>query len=207
MSSTPDDLRRIFLGSTLFRLDTLVASRLIPILYGTGLVAILVWAINQLFFNFRVSFGDGLWGLVEIIVFGLLWLLLLRLGCEALMVFFRAHDAAVHSMRTSRVSASLLEDVREAIHDLAEEEETNIATTITEPAPGRRPPVKPPAIPSPERGPVVRRTAKRTPPTPPPAPPVAPPAAATPPATATPAAPAAPPAPPPPPAPPSDDDV
>jgi hypothetical protein len=204
MSSTPDDLRRIFLGSTLFRLDTLVASRLIPILYAVGLVGILVWAIRHLFATFGSNFGDGLWGLVEIAVFGLLALLVLRLACETLMVFFRAHDAAVHSMRTSRMSATLLEDVREAIHDLAEEEETNIAATVTEPAPTRRPaPPKPPAaIPAdPQRGP-VRRTAKRTPPPPPPAPPPA-----APPSPAASATPAAPPAPPPPrAAPPRDDE-
>ena len=206
MSSPSDDLRRIFLGSTLFRLDTLVASRLIPILYAVGLVGILVWAINQLFFNFRVSFGDGLWGLVEIVVFGLLWLLILRLGCEALLVFFRAHDAAVNSMRSSRMSATLLEDVREAIHDLAEEEAANAATTVSEPVPTRRP--APPAPPAP----APRRTAKRTPPAAPPRP-VAPspsPAPATPPAAATPAAPPAVAPPPSPPAAPpriDDDDV
>jgi hypothetical protein len=218
MSSTPDDLRRIFLGSTLFRLDTLVASRLIPILYAVGLVGILVWAINHLFATFSRNFGDGLWGIVEIAVFGLLWLLILRLACEALMVFFRTHDAAVHSMRSSRMSATLLEDVRDAIHDLAEEEDTHIAATITEPARSVRRP-KPPAPPAPpaaeeSRAGGVRRTARRTPPAPPP-PAAVPPTLATPsaaPATGTtpaapPATPAAPPPPATPPARPEDDDV
>ena len=31
---TSDDLKRIFLGPTLFRLDTLLSPRLVPVLYG-----------------------------------------------------------------------------------------------------------------------------------------------------------------------------
>ncbi len=34
---TTDDLRRIFFGPTLFRLDTILSPRLIPVLYVTGL--------------------------------------------------------------------------------------------------------------------------------------------------------------------------
>jgi hypothetical protein len=174
---TSDDLRRIFLGPTLFRLDTVVAPRIVPIFYFIGLVGILVWAINQLFYAFGRSFFDGLWGLIEIAVFGLLWLIILRVACEAVLVFFRAHATAAEQVRASRIPATLLEDVRDAIHDLAEDEAAPASPT---------PPRTPPAPALPQRGP-VRRTAKRTPPpappaapatpaviTPPPAPPVAP---------------------------------
>ncbi len=67
---TSDDLKRIFLGPTLFRLDTVLSPRLVPILYATGLAAILLWAVAHLFATFGSSFGNGLWGLLEIVVFG-----------------------------------------------------------------------------------------------------------------------------------------
>ena len=69
---TGDDLRKIFLGRTLFRLDTVLSPRLVPILYASGLGALLLWAITHLFATFGRNFGDGLWGLLEIVVFGLL---------------------------------------------------------------------------------------------------------------------------------------
>jgi hypothetical protein len=183
---TSDDLRRIFFGPTLFRIDTILATKLVPLLYGVGLVSLLVWAINHLFFTFGSNFGNGLWGLVEIAVFGLLWLIALRIACEAVLVFFRTHEGAVESVRATRISATLLEDVREAIHDLAEDEAADSAVTVSEPVPtvpqtAPRPPAPPPAARPgseitaaelPQRGPVVRRTAKRSspasaPPTPP----------------------------------------
>ena len=39
---TSDDLKRIFLGPTLFRLDTVLSPRLIPVLYVTGLATLLL---------------------------------------------------------------------------------------------------------------------------------------------------------------------
>ena len=90
---TGDDLRKIFLGTTLFRLDTVLGARLVPILYATGLAALLVWAVIHLFATFGRNFGDGLWGLLEIAVFGLLWLVALRIVCEVLLVFFKASGA------------------------------------------------------------------------------------------------------------------
>ena len=67
---TSDDLKRIFLGPTLFRLDTILSPRLVPVVYVTGLGAILIWAIKHLFATFGTNFGEGLWGLLEIAVFG-----------------------------------------------------------------------------------------------------------------------------------------
>lgn len=156
---TSDDLRRIFLSPTLFRLDSVIAPKLVPIFYGAGLVGILLWAISQLFSSFGRSFGDGLWGLVEIVVFGLLWLIVLRVVCEAVLVFFKAHEGAVESVRATRISSTLLEDVREAIHDLAEDEASEATPSVPQVA------AKPAGTSElPQRGPVVRRTAKRTPP-------------------------------------------
>jgi hypothetical protein len=151
-----DDLRKIFLGRTLFRLDTILGTRLVPILYAAGLAALLVWAVIHLFATFGRNFGDGLWGLLEIAVFGLLWLVALRLACEALLVFFKAHEAAARTVSLSRISNSLADEVRDAISDIADEEEEPAAASPTADD------VSVAGTP-----PTVRRTARRAPPPPP----------------------------------------
>ena len=153
---TTEDLKKIFLGPTLFRLDAILAPRLVPILYFTGLAALLLWAVTHLFATFGRNFGDGLWGLLEIVVFGLLWLIVLRIACEVLLVFFKAHEAAVRAVDLSRMPASLLEEVRDAISDIADEEDEQLsraAPTALDTAPG----------PGSNR-PKVKRTARRSPP-------------------------------------------
>ena len=152
---TSDDLKRIFLGPTLFRLDTILSPRLVPVLYLTGLAAILIWAVQHLFAAFGSSFGNGLWGLLEIVVFGAFMLVVLRAACEALLVFFKAHEGAAESVSRTRISSSLIEDVRDAIHDIADEPEDDedLIMPATVPGPGIE--ITPP------RGP--RRTARRTP--------------------------------------------
>ena len=164
---TLDDLKRLFLSPTLFRLDTILSPRLVPLLYASGLAALLLWAVSHLFWTFGTNFGNGLWGLLEIVVFGLLWLIILRVACEALAVFFKSNEAAVDSLSRSRLPAPLLEDVADAIHDLADDVEPPVGEYD---APAVRPsgmvadyPL-PPDVPS--RGPTVKRTAKRTPPIP-----------------------------------------
>jgi len=153
---TSDDLKKIFLGPTLFRVDTLLGSRMVPVLYATGLAALLLWAVTHLFATFGRTFGDGLWGLLEIAVFGLLGLLLLRALCEGLLVFFKANETVVRTVSLSRLSNSLLDDVKDAIGDIAEDEEdypapaSGSAADVVSEAPSGRP--------------AVRRTAKRTPP-------------------------------------------
>ena len=151
---TSDDLKRIFLGPTLFRLDTVLSPRLIPVLYVTGLATLLLWAVTHLFDTFARNFGDGLWGLLEIVVFGGFGLVVLRVGCEALLVFFKAHEEATDSVSRSRISSTLLEEVRDAIHDIADEEDDeDLISPATVPLPdenGTSP-----------RAP--RRTARRTP--------------------------------------------
>jgi hypothetical protein len=172
---TLDDLKRLFTRQTLFRLDAILSPRLVPILYALGLAGILLWAVGHLFWTFGFGFGNGLWGLLEIAVFGLLSLVGLRIVCEALLVWFKAHEQSGETVNRSRYSASLLDEVRDAIRDLAEEgedidyaEADEYITPATEPAP-----YVPPAAPEAQRSPATssgethkapRRTAKRTPP-------------------------------------------
>lgn len=171
---TLDDLKRLFTRQTLFRLDSILSPRLVPIFYALGLAGILLWAVSHLFWSFGFGFGTGLWGLLEIAVFGLLLLIGLRISCEALLVWFKAHEQSGETVNRSRYSASLLDEVREAIRDLAEEgedpdyaEADEYITPATEPAPyvppaGEKP--RAPATTSGETFAKPRRTAKRTPP-------------------------------------------
>ena len=168
---TTDDLKRLLTRQTLFRLDAILSPWLVPILYALGLASILLWAINHFFFRFGTGFGNGLWGILEIAVFGLAAFVGLRIGCEALLVWFKAHEASGDSATRPRYSASLLDEVRDAIRDLAEQgEETDYAeadeyfTPATEPPPHlgedtRREPSTTAGEPF-----KPRRTAKRTPP-------------------------------------------
>ena len=150
---TTDDLKRIFFGPTLFRLDTILSPRLIPVLYVTGLATILLWAVSHLFDSFGRNFGDGLWGLLEIAVYGTFAVVVLRAACEALLVYFKTNEASADSVSRTRISSSLLEEVRDAIHDIADEEDDDMITPATVPAPGAQLP--------PSRG--SRRTPRRTP--------------------------------------------
>src|SRR4051812_9123901 len=101
------DLRRLLLSPTLSRLDTVLAPRLVPLLYLAGLGALLLWAVDHLLWTFAFGFFNGLWGLLEIAVFGLLGLLVLRIGCEAIAVYFKAHATAI-SMNRERLPTPLL---------------------------------------------------------------------------------------------------
>jgi hypothetical protein len=153
---TGDDLRRIFLGPTLFRLESILTPRLVPILYVVGLAALLLGAVIHLFETFARNFGDGLWGLLEIAVFGLLWLIVLRIVCEVLLVFFKAHETAARTVDLGLTASTLIDDVRDAIHDIAEDEgmESDVypPPNVMVETPARRP---------------SRRTARRTPRSPP----------------------------------------
>jgi hypothetical protein len=165
---TLDDLKRLFTRQTLFRLDAILSPKLVPILYALGLAAILLWAVGHLFWSFSFGFGNGLWGLLEIAVFGLLYFVVLRIGCEWLLVWFKTHELSGETVNRSRYSASLLDEVRDAIRDLAQgDDELDYAeadeyiTPATDPAPYAT--TRSPAT---EAGEVFkpRRTAKRTPP-------------------------------------------
>ena len=133
---TSDDIKRIFFGPTLFRLDTILSPRLVPILYLTGLATLLLWAVTHLFATFGRNFGDGLWGLLEIVVYGAFALVVLRVACEALLVYFKVNEEASDAVSRARISTSLLDEVRDAIHDIAEEEDDeDLITPATVPAP------------------------------------------------------------------------
>lgn len=171
---TLDDLKRLFTRQTLFRLDAILSPKLVPILYALGLAAILLWAVSHMFWSFGFGFGTGLWGLLEIVVFGLLSFVGLRILCEALLVWFKSNEASGETVNRSRYSASLLDEVRDAIRDLAEEgqevdyaEADEYITPATEPAPYVSPASDAPRGPATASGEVFsgpRRTAKRTPP-------------------------------------------
>ena len=170
---TMDDLKRLLTRQTLFRLDAILSPRLVPILYALGLAAILLWAINHFFFRFSFGFGDGLWGMLEILVFGLLSFVGLRIVCEALLVWFRSHDTAGEPVQRSRYSASLLDEVRDAIRDLAEHGDDNdyaeadeYLTPATDPVPYSTASGETLREPSTRPGEThkSRRTARRTPP-------------------------------------------
>ncbi len=147
---TLDDLKKIFLSPTLFRLETILSPRLVPVLYATGLAALLLWSVGHLFQSFGRNFGDGLWGILEIAVYGALFLILLRIVCEVLLVFFKANETVTRTVSLSRVPTSLIDEVRDAIHDIADDEPYEDETSegaAAEPT-----------------TPAVRRTARRTPP-------------------------------------------
>jgi hypothetical protein len=149
---TLDDLKKIFLSPTLFRLETILSPRLVPVLYATGLAALLLWSVGHLFASFGRNFGDGLWGILEIAVYGALFLIALRIVCEVLLVFFKANETVTRTVSLSRVPTSLIDEVRDAIHDIADDEPFE----DDESSDGTPPPA--------ETTPSVRRTARRTPP-------------------------------------------
>ena len=133
-----DDLRKLATGNVLFNLRRILSPRLVTILYFLGLAGILVWAIRHFFSSFRFGFGNGLWGLLEIAVFGLLALVILRIVCEGVIVFFREHATEAEEAAPQRVHASLIDEVREAIEDLADQEPDHPAPEAPSPvAPSR----------------------------------------------------------------------
>lgn len=166
---TLDDLKRLLTRQTLFRLDAILSPRLVPIFYALGLAGILLWAISHLFYRFAFGFGDGLWGILEIFVFGLLSFVGLRILCEALLVWFKSHEAMGETVQRSRFSASLLDEVRDAIRDLAEQgnepdyaEADEYFSSATDPAPYTTEAFREPSTQAGETH-SPRRTAKRTP--------------------------------------------
>ncbi|HEY4200036.1 MAG TPA: DUF4282 domain-containing protein [Devosiaceae bacterium] len=169
---TLDALKKLLTGKSLFRLDNILSPRLVPMLYLVGLAAILVWAVGHLFLSFGSNFGNGLWGLLEIVVYGLLAIIVLRIVCEALLVFFKSNEGSADTVARTRISASLLDEVRDAIHDLAEAEDLDYTeadeylTPATDPTPTFDRPQPPVTDTEPVTPRPIRRTAKRSPPTP-----------------------------------------
>ncbi|WP_417581941.1 DUF4282 domain-containing protein [Pelagibacterium sp.] len=143
-----DDLRKLATGSVLFNLGRIISPRLVTILYLLGLAAIGLWAVNHFFSSFRFGFGNGLWGLLEIAVFGLLAFVALRIVCEAIIVYFRANSEEAETYEPENLGASLIDDVRDAIEDLADQEPDPvepIAPAPSAPAPSQPTQTTPPA--------------------------------------------------------------
>jgi len=106
-----------------------------------------------MFASFGRNFGDGLWGILEIAVYGALFLVALRIVCEVLLVFFKANETVTRTVSLSRVPSSLMDEVRDAIHDIAEEDTyPDDESSDGTPSPATT-------------NPTARRTARRTPPT------------------------------------------
>jgi len=167
---SPDDISRIFSRSVLLGLDQIVSPRLIKVAYPLGLVAIALWAISHFVFTFSLGFGEGVWGLIEIVVYGLLYVIGLRVACELLLVFFREHAHSARPMGATQAHSSLIDEVRDAIEDLATEDEDGAAEAARaasrptpRPTPAAPPPAAVPAAAASRPAPKPRpRTAKRT---------------------------------------------
>src|SRR5690606_26319169 len=108
-------IKKLATGNTLFDLHRIIAPRMVTIAYLLGLAAIALWAVNHFFYSFRFGFGNGLWGLLEIAVYGLLALIVLRIACEAVIVYFKAHKGEAAEIEPARPGATLIDDVRDAI--------------------------------------------------------------------------------------------
>ena len=135
---TLDDLKKLLTGRTLLRLDTIIGPRLVPLLYALGLAAILLWAVSHLFFTFGSNFGNGLWGLLEIVIFGLLAWTVLRIACDALTVYFKTHEDSADTFARARLPSSLLDEVREAIREGRDAQVARMAAMLSPDDPDSR---------------------------------------------------------------------
>ncbi len=106
----------------LLSLDRINGPSLVRVVYLLGLAVAVVWGLNHFFMTFRTGFGDGLWGLLEIVVFGLFGLTVLRMICEALIVFFEANKDAVRTASRTQSQTNLIDEVRDAIEQLGEQD-------------------------------------------------------------------------------------
>lgn len=132
-----EEFGKILNRTLLLSMDRISGPRLVRFAYLLGLAVAAVWALSHFFATFRTGFGDGLWGLLEIAVFGLFGLTVLRVVCEALIVYFEANKDAVRAATRSEAPTSLIDEVRDAIEQLGEEE--------TAPLPVAAKPIKPAA--------------------------------------------------------------
>lgn len=164
-----EEFGKILNRTLLLSMDRISGPRLVRFAYLLGLAVAVIWALDHFFATFRTGFGDGLWGILEIAVFGLFGLTLLRVVCEALIVYFEANKDAVQAASRSDAPTSLIDEVRDAIEQLGDE-----ADFVSAPVPAVAKPVRPAApkalaaksaAPAKRAAPVRRtpRTAKRSP--------------------------------------------
>ena len=100
----------------------MLSPRLVPVLYADGLATLLLWAVTICLpasgeLRQRAVGPPRDRGLRRLRPRGL------RIACEALLVFFKANEVAADSVSRTRISSTLLDEVRDAIHDMADEED------------------------------------------------------------------------------------
>lgn len=147
-----DDLTTLAKNSLLLSLDRIVGPRLIKVVYLLGLAGAVLLSIRHFFATFSQGFSEGIWGLIEIAVFGLLGIIALRVVCEGFIVFFKSHGHEAEPVRPTQASANLIDEVRDAIEDLA--------TETTQPAVTKSTPAKAATKPAPARSIAKTRAAK-----------------------------------------------
>jgi len=163
-----EDFGKLVSRSLFLSLDRIVGPRLVKILYLFGVGAIVLWAFDHFFVTFRYGFGDGLWGLLEIAIFGVLGLLALRIVCEALIVYFKANESAVAAADHPATETNLIDEVRDAIEDLAADDLDDLPEALSDKGGKAKPASKASDAPAPSTRRPVRaagkpRTAKRSP--------------------------------------------
>ncbi len=173
---TLDEFGKFFKRSLFLSLDRINGPSLVRVVYLLGLASAVIWGLDHFFASFRTGLGDGLWGLVEIAVFGLFGLTVLRMVCEALIVYFEANKDAMTTASRAETPASLIDEVRDAIEQLGEEDKLDkpVAGIVAEKPekPAKPAAAKPPATTKPAKPPAksaaaparrTPRTAKRSP--------------------------------------------
>ncbi len=119
-----DDLKKLAATTELFSLDRMIGRRLMRLFYLAGLAAIVLWAMDHLFFTFSFGFGNGLWGLLEIAVIAPLALLALRIACEAGILVFKNNKQTIDLINRQaglKDEPGLTREINEAIDELANE--------------------------------------------------------------------------------------
>ncbi|MBU1175563.1 MAG: DUF4282 domain-containing protein [Alphaproteobacteria bacterium] len=119
---TLDDFAKFLNRTFLLSLDRINGPGIVRLVYLLGLAVAAIWGLNHFFATFRTGFGDGLWGILEIVVFGLFGLGLLRVVCEALIVYFEANKDAMRSASRAAIPVNLIDEVRDAIEQLGEDD-------------------------------------------------------------------------------------
>lgn len=131
-----ETLIKLATSRILFDLKKPISKKLVPLFYFLGLATIVLMAISHIFYTFRFGFGNGLWGLIEVAVFGAFAIIALRIVSDFINVYFSAVNKAraeqkpifsnkQNSSFTRNDQDDLLNDVAAAIDDLVDEEEAS----------------------------------------------------------------------------------
>lgn len=133
-----DDMKKLATSGTIFNLDRMIAPKIIKLLYLLGLGMIALWSINHLFATFADSFGSGLWGILEVGIFGLGAFVALRVACETLLVFFKKNEKLIEVQQPVRPAFSIFDDVKGALEELAEDDVSEEVEALPEPKPAAK---------------------------------------------------------------------